>query len=182
MLKKKIDKEEGWLEAYKDFFKEVNLFVNLKNKKVYNLCADTHCYQESIIHFDDDDFDLHQYIVGTAGADYDECSDQCIDSKHVTFVETAPYRTPGYLQCIFNEENRDGNEWEFKFINVEEKKRGGIKPKRTRKRRRERSSRRKRRRRKSKKRKSIRKKSPRRKAKKSKEKQKSKRKAKKQNY
>ena len=128
-------------------------------------------------------FSIHQYIVGTAGAEYDICIEDCGNEKNTKFPhdkdknqdKNPQNKTPGYLQCIFNEGKwRDGDEWEFNFIECSKDVEGGGK-KSNRTRRRKRSPKqgpRRKRKRKSKKRKPIRKKSPRRKAKKSKEKQK----------
>jgi len=54
----------------KDIF--IDLFKKISNegiKKVTYLCADTHFYQYSIININE--LDIHQYIVGTGGADFD---------------------------------------------------------------------------------------------------------------
>lgn len=50
----------------------IDLFRKISNdgiKKVTYLCADTHFYQYSIININE--LDIHQYIVGTGGADFD---------------------------------------------------------------------------------------------------------------
>jgi hypothetical protein len=52
-----------------------NIYEILKSKKIYYLCADTHLYQQSTFTINpsaSNEIIIHQYIVGTGGADQDE--------------------------------------------------------------------------------------------------------------
>ena len=67
------------LNIFEHNYKMVKFFNNmyeiLKSKKIYYLCADTHLYQQSTFTINpsaSNEIIIHQYIVGTGGADQDE--------------------------------------------------------------------------------------------------------------
>jgi hypothetical protein len=69
-VKQKKDKNKQEI-----LFGLVQLYQNIKDivrgKNIYHLCADTHLYQTGIVNIDD--ININQYVVGTGGAEQDNC-------------------------------------------------------------------------------------------------------------
>jgi hypothetical protein len=113
MNKEEGEKGNGWNNHIKYFYEALK--EELKQKKIYHLCADTHCYQKTTVHIPNIPI-ITQYIVGTGGAQYHKCKNSCASIKN-NIIQTTDNQTPGFLRCIFNKENPSGDEWEFFFKN-----------------------------------------------------------------
>lgn len=70
------------IQKFISFFNTNLIPVLSKNNiKTYYLCADTHIYQKGNIIFDNLDYKVEQYIVGTGGAHQDMISEKLHESK-----------------------------------------------------------------------------------------------------
>jgi hypothetical protein len=99
----------------------------LSGKNIYHLCADTHFYQNGNIDINDGEMIIHQYIVGTGGAELDGIRDDVNGTPikiaggvgiNINYViddepDNMQKSTHGYLIV-----NLDGNNVQFKFIDV----------------------------------------------------------------
>lgn len=93
--------------------------INKRNMKYFHLCADTHLYQKSIVKIEKGDkmMKITQYVVGTGGADQDECKDPRCNNE-VCDTDTTVYNSTdidnfsynvcetikdyGFLYCTFD--------------------------------------------------------------------------------
>jgi len=126
---KKSTTEENKLHVLDDIphfhkvLKDIKTAVDIKNTNnastmYHYLCADLHLYQEGVVTIDG--MEIHQYIVGTGGADLDdEIPPEAINKKYengdIAYSLIKTQRNFGYLEC----ENKS-SKWNFKFVSVEE--------------------------------------------------------------
>jgi hypothetical protein len=120
---KRYGKEKNLIELFQ------NLIPDLLKKNIFYLCADTHIFQESILFINNKDninINITQYIVGTGGAELDDCDenvdvldlndDICNDLFYnKQMIVMKQQKSYGYLICKYNS-NMDM--WFFKFKDV----------------------------------------------------------------
>jgi len=107
-IKQKKDKtKKDYIKRLGDFF--INNAELLYGKNVYYLCADNHLYQRGIITFNDR-IQINQIVVGTGGAELDECPEKIDDEynfeedrvKYKIYRENGCSSINGFLEVTIN--------------------------------------------------------------------------------
>lgn len=94
-----------------DTLKMIKNVVNKNEVEYFYLCADLHLFQKGVVHINDDDMKINQYIVGTGGTELDDDISKELSnnikynraSDNITYEVTENEHDFGFLECLIRE-------------------------------------------------------------------------------